>query len=209
MRRLAPTARRLLTILLGLLAALYGGLLGLRVFYPIDYTIELRAFARELGLDPALVAAVVRCESRFDPQAVSRRGAIGLMQIMPETGAWIATQLAIRDFDPGRLTDPAFNLRLGAWYLHHLLDRFGSPRDALAAYNAGPSHAERWAQGLDDPFPETSAYVRRVMRSVPVYRFYLAVPWLLEIVPPLLISRCDQRIHGLDSSEPADVTVST
>lgn len=186
MRRFAPRQVRVVSTVLVFLVA-YVGLVGLRVLYPIAYTSELVDLASEHGLDPALIAAVVRCESRFRTQAVSSRGAVGLMQLMPETGAWIAQQLGLPDFEADRLTEPALNLRLGIWYLRHLLDRFGNEDDALAAYNAGPSNAERWADGSGSVFPETRAYVERVSRSVPVYRFYFAAPWLLRITPSLLL----------------------
>ena len=185
MRRFAPWRVRVGSLVLVLLLA-YTALVGLRLLYPVAYTAQLIAFAEERALDPALVAAVVRCESRFEARAVSPRGAVGLMQIMPDTGAWIAQQLGIPDFDTGRLAEPALNLRLGTWYLRHLLDRFGNADDALTAYNAGPGNAERWADGSGDPFPETRAYVARVSRSIPVYRLYFAAPWLLRITPSLL-----------------------
>jgi soluble lytic murein transglycosylase len=186
MGRFAPWRVRVGSVLVVFLVA-YTALLGLRLLYPIAYTAQLIAFAEEHALDPALVAAVVRCESRFKARAVSPRGATGLMQVMPDTGAWIAQQLEIPDFEPDRLTEPALNLRLGTWYLRHLLDRFGNEDDALAAYNAGPSNAEHWADGSGSVFPETRAYVERVSRSVPVYRLYFAAPWLLRITPSLLL----------------------
>lgn len=186
MRRFAPWRVCVGSLLLVLLLA-YAGLVGLRLLYPVAYTARLIAFAEEHALDPALVAAVVRCESRFKARAVSPRGAAGLMQIMPETGMWIAQQLEIPDFEAGRLTEPALNLRLGTWYLRHLLDRFGNEHDALTAYNAGPGNAELWADGSGSVFPETRAYVERVSRCIPVYRLYFAAPWLLRITPSLLL----------------------
>jgi len=186
MRRFAPWRVLVGSILLVFLVA-YVGLVGLRLLYPVAHTAQLVDLAEEHALDPALVAAVVRCESRFRTQAVSPRGAIGLMQIMPETGAWIALQLEIPDFEVDRLYEPALNLRLGTWYLRHLFDRFGNEDDALTAYNAGPSNVERWADGSGSVFPETRAYVERVSHCVPVYRLYFAAPWLLRITPSLLL----------------------
>jgi soluble lytic murein transglycosylase len=186
MRRFAPWRVRVGSILLVPLVA-YAGLVGLRLLYPVAHTAQLIAFAEEHALDPAFVAAVVRCESRFKARAVSPRGAVGLMQIMPDTGAWIALQLEIPDFEADQLTEPALNLRLGTWYLRHLLDRFGNEDNALTAYNAGPGNAERWADGSGSVFPETRAYVERVLRCVPVYHLYFAAPWLLRITPSLLL----------------------
>jgi len=183
MRRFAP---RQTAALVTVLLLAYAGLVGLRVVYPIAYVQEIAASAETNGLDPAFVAAVVRCESRFRPDAVSPPGAVGLMQIMPETGAWIAEQIGLPDFDVDRLAEPGINLRLGTWYLRSLLDRFGDRDDALAAYNAGPTHAERWANGEGTAFPETRAFIARVHECLPVYRFYFAVPWVLRITPSLL-----------------------
>ena len=187
MRRFASRPARAGLIVLLLLAAAYVGLLGFRVLYPLDYIDQIRNLAHEHALDPALVAAVVRCESRFDTSAVSPVGAVGLMQIMPETGAWIAEQLGISGFEAGQLTQPDLSLRLGVWYLRHLLDRFGNRSDALRAYNAGPTNAERWLAGDAEVFPETKAYVERVTRSIPVYRCWFRHPWLLRIIPSLLL----------------------
>jgi len=186
MRRFAPWNLRIRLSLLVLLLA-YVGLIGVRVLYPIAYTPQLIALAEEHGLDPALVAAVVRCESRFAADAVSRCGAIGLMQIMPDTGAWIAQQLAIPDFETDQLFEPAHNLRFGIWYLSHLVERFGNQRDALAAYNAGPGNVERWQSGSEVVFEETRLYIERVSRSIPIYRIYLRIPWLHRITPSLLL----------------------
>jgi soluble lytic murein transglycosylase len=171
---------------LAALVVTYCGLVGLRVLYPITYTSQLVLLAEVHALDPAHVAAVTRCESRFKTRAISPRGALGLMQLMPETGAWIAQQLGVTDFEAERLYEPSVNLQFGTWYLRYLLDRFGDWSGALAAYNAGPSNAERWQIDPSSVFPETRAYVHRVLRSVPVYRFFLSAPWLLRITPSLL-----------------------
>jgi soluble lytic murein transglycosylase-like protein len=107
--------------------------------------------ARDAGIDPALLAALVRHESNFDPDVRSHAGAIGLAQLMPGTAAALGV-------DP---TDPVQNLRGGARYLREQLDRFGTPELALAAYNAGPN---RVAQAGGVPrITETQTYVRRVL----------------------------------------------
>jgi soluble lytic murein transglycosylase-like protein len=107
----------------------------------------------DAGIDPALLAAVVRHESNFDQNVVSHAGAIGLAQLMPGTADWLGV-------DPH---DPQQNLAGGARYLKEQLDRFGSPDLALAAYNAGPN---RVAQAGGVPrIPETLAYVERVMNT--------------------------------------------
>ncbi len=112
----------------------------------------IRAAALEEGLDPELVAAVVRVESGFNPAAVSSAGACGLMQLMPETAA----ALGVSD-----VFDPEANVRGGVRYLASQLRRFGTPELALAAYNAGPEAVARY--GGVPPYPETREYVRLVM----------------------------------------------
>ena len=165
--------------------ALYAALIGLRVLYPIDYVSLVRHWSIERGLNPALVAAMVRAESRFHADAVSPKGAIGLMQIMPETGIWIAEEIGIDGFTVGSLVDPETSLRLGTWYFATLVARFEDLRPALQAYNAGPTRAEEWLDNSEAVFAETKAYVDRVLQSVRVYRMYLALPWLIRAIPQL------------------------
>ena len=114
--------------------------------------------AREHRLQPALVKAVIAAESNFDPDAVSHRGAQGLMQLMPETAA------ALGVADP---LQPLENVRAGTLYLRLMIDRYGDLERALAAYNAGPSAVDRY--GGIPPYPETRDYVRRVLTY---YRHY-------------------------------------
>jgi len=186
MRRLA--SRRTIALTMGGVVLLaYVALVGLRVLYPLAYESQILTLAEAHDLDPALLAAVVRCESRFRAAAVSARGAVGLMQIMPETGAWIAEQIPISGYSTDRLVEPELNLRLGCWYLRSLLERFDTRDEALAAYNAGPTHAERWGRGDGSIFPETRTFIDRVNASLPVYDAYFSARWLLRITPSLLL----------------------
>ena len=114
--------------------------------YPMRYEAEIRAVAEEFSLDPAYVASVVLAESSFDAQAVSSAGAIGLMQVMPATGEWIAGKLD-DVFDVERLYEPSVNLRYGCWYLRFLLDRYdGDMRTASTAYHQGQGRVDEWLQ---------------------------------------------------------------
>ena len=147
--------------------------------------------------EPALLLAVARQESQFDPRAVSPAGARGLMQLVPATAKAVARELAIGYRAEALLDDPAYNLRLGAFYLKRQLERFGEPALALAAYNAGPGRVEAWLARYGDPrgrgrhalvdwieripFRETRNYVQRVLEGAEVYRRLLA-----ERAPPLL-----------------------
>lgn len=113
--------------------------------------------SREHGLEPALVLAVIEVESRFDPFAVSHKGALGLMQILPSTGAPIARRLGIPWRGPQTLFDPHANVRIGVAYLRELIDRYANVRAALAAYNWGPGEIDaRLRQGdvLPASYPE-------------------------------------------------------
>jgi len=146
-----------------------------RLAYPRPYWDAVREAARGTGLDPLLVLAVVREESRFDPQAISPAGAVGLMQLLPATARELEPALGFRD-----LLNPETNLRLGTRYLKAQLRAFGDLRLALAAYNAGPSAARRFAsEGTGDPdefieripYGETRTYLRRVLESYRIYRW--------------------------------------
>ena len=142
-----------------------------RLWYPLDYGEIVRGHAHNYDLDPALLAAVIYQESKFKPRARSDMGAIGLMQLLPETAKGIATRTGGSKFQVADLYDPEINVRYGAWYLRHLLDRYGSERLALAAYNAGQANVDRWrAQGLPIQFDETRSFVDHVERLKATYR---------------------------------------
>jgi soluble lytic murein transglycosylase len=143
----------------------------LRARYQLEYDHILRAHGQNYDLDPALLAAVVYAESRFDPNVESEAGAIGLMQLLPETAKGIALRTGGARFVVADLRDPEINVRYGAWYLDHLRRRYdGDLRLALAAYHAGPGNVDRWRRDGDGiAFPETRAYVDEVERVRQVY----------------------------------------
>ncbi len=152
-----------------------------RTLYPFGFRAEVVEAATRFGLDPALVAAVIRTESRFRPDATSPKGARGLMQVMPDTGAWVAARLELSGFQPDHLYDPALNITIGTYYLADLRREFGPDLIlVLAAYNAGRQNVKNWLtqQAGGDialtaiPFPETRQYVRNVLTA---YRWYQAL----------------------------------
>jgi soluble lytic murein transglycosylase len=142
-----------------------------RLWYPLRYEQIVRGHARNYSLDPALVAAVIYQESKFKADARSSSGAIGLMQLLPDTAKGIAVHTGGSAFRVDDLFDPEINVRYGAWYLRHLLQKYGDERTALAAYNAGQDNVDRWLRsGLGIQFAETRAYVKRVEELKKIYR---------------------------------------
>jgi soluble lytic murein transglycosylase len=142
-----------------------------RIRYPLRYSEYVRVHARQNGIDPALLAAVIYQESKFDAGAESRSGAIGLMQLTPATAHGIAIRTGGSRFHTADLLDPEINIRYGAWYLANLFHKYGNERLVLAAYNAGQGNVDRWrAQGKPIEFPETRAYVDRVEHLKHVYQ---------------------------------------
>ncbi|NNG16847.1 MAG: transglycosylase SLT domain-containing protein [Gemmatimonadales bacterium] len=152
----------------------------LRLLYPVLQRDGILALAREHGVEPALIAGLIRQESAFDPSATSRAGARGLMQIMPDVGRRVARAEGFPFWDPVLLYQPDVSLQLGVTHLRDLLRRSSDLPHVLAAYNAGTSRLDRWLMrpGADDlevfieriPFRETRGYVRAVLRNRDVYR---------------------------------------
>ena len=142
-----------------------------RLRYPLHYQTIVRAHAQNYHLEPALLAAVIYQESKFRADAGSSSGAIGLMQIQPATAEGIALHTGGDAFRVDDLYDPEINIRYGAWYLRHLLDKYGDERDALAAYNAGQRNVDEWLRDRRGiVFSETKHYVARVEHLKQVYR---------------------------------------
>jgi soluble lytic murein transglycosylase len=142
-----------------------------RIRYPLRYSEYVRVHAHENGIDPALLAAVIYQESKFDAGAESKSGAIGLMQLTPATAHGIAIRTGGSRFQTTDLLDPEINIRYGSWYLANLFRKYGDERLVLAAYNAGQGNVDRWrAEGKSIAFAETRAYVDRVEHLKHVYR---------------------------------------
>jgi len=150
-----------------------------RLAYPVGFDEDVQAAAAHDQIAPALLRALIWQESRWQPEVVSHAGAIGLTQVMPDTGRFIAGRLREAAFDPDMLTTPGVAVRYGAWYLAEQRRAFeGRDAVALAAYNGGPGNARFWwdrAGGDEDAFleliafDETRAYVRAVLGAEAVY----------------------------------------
>ncbi len=174
-----------LSILAGLLVIGIGVILGYRAYitneyrrYQLNYPEAIQAYSGEYDLDPYLVAAIINVESGNRVDAESGVGAKGLMQIMPDTGEWIAQKLG-ESYSVDMLLQPDINIRFGCWYLRFLADRFPERDTILAAYNAGHGRVNGWlddkaisADGrlLDNiPYPETHRYVEKVLHNYERY----------------------------------------
>jgi len=151
-----------------------------RYFYPFPYRQITIDYAEAYNLDPCLLAAIMKAESGFNSRAVSPKGARGLMQIMPDTGQWVARQLGNPAFNPDQLFEPATNIRFGAWYIADLKTEFNSDVVlVLAAYNGGRGNVQEWVSGKNltggnstieqIPFPETRNFVRKVLLYHRIY----------------------------------------
>ena len=151
-----------------------------RIWYPMEHAPAIVAESEASGVQPDLIAAVIYQESKFSEVARSNRGAVGLMQVLPETARWIHRQPGGPAAAPERLADPAVNIAYGVWYLHYLIDKYSSQDLALAAYNGGETNLRRWIEGArlegraltvaDVPFSETRGFVAAVQDARAVYR---------------------------------------
>lgn len=149
-----------------------------QLLVPFGNKIEL--YSEIYGLDPYLVAAIIKTESGFKKDIVSDMGAVGLMQIMPSTGEWIAKQLNIEGFSTDMLKNEDINIEMGCWYLNYLRDQLNHTNEILAAYNGGIGNVFKWLQDTrysNDgevihtiPFKETVSYIQKV---VVVYNEYI------------------------------------
>ena len=147
---------------------------------PVPFNNEIEVYSEMYGLDPYLVAAIIKTESGFDKDIVSSMGAVGLMQIMPSTGEWIARQLNIEGFSAEMLKNEDVNIEMGCWYLNYLKSQLKHTNEVLAAYNGGIGNVFKWLQdprySKDGevintiPFKETVSYIEKV---VVVYNEYM------------------------------------
>ena len=147
-----------------------------KYLYPYPYQELVQQYAAKENIDSALVASVITNESKFKNEVHSHRGAIGLMQLMPETAEWIAGQIDDSSFSLDKLHEPETNIRYGVWYLASLKKEFeGNEILALAAYNAGRGNVHEWMEERgwtmdfsrvnEIPYEETRAYVASVLRN--------------------------------------------
>ncbi len=179
---LAGTEQASRSILLGIRALKEAGATpqNYRLVYPVLEHPTIISSAKQNGLDPILIASLIRQESSYNPRAVSPVGALGLMQLMPDVGRNLAKAAGIADWTNEKLFDPAINIRLGTRHLKDLVRSYPQIEKVLAAYNAGESRVVRWStkRGASDPemfteripFVETRDYVRLIVRNQEFYK---------------------------------------
>lgn len=152
--------------------------------YPLKYVELIKTYAQEYDVEPELICAVIHAESRFKEDALSNKGAKGLMQLKDSTAAWLAKELGMTDYDKDRLTEPDINIKLGTYYLKKLLKNYkGDIVKTLAAYNAGSGNVSGWLKnpkyskdGLNlsaIPFPQTQSYIDKVLFNIKLYRLFM------------------------------------
>lgn len=151
--------------------------------YPQGYWDSIANYSKKYGQDPYFIAAIIREESQFHAAALSPAGARGVMQVMPQTGEWVAQNVSVPGFDRSRLFEPDMAINVGTWYISHLMKRFkNDPLFVAAAYNAGPEAVTSWLNrngpvGMERdvfvesiPFSETRGYVKKVLRNYAEYK---------------------------------------
>lgn len=150
------------------------------ILFPQKYLEYVDKFSEKYNIEPSLVYAVMLTESHFVPDALSRKGAKGLMQISDLTGEWAAEEIGIMGYTNDSLYNPEVNIEIGCWYLNKLIVQFNEPLEtALAAYNAGSGNVSKWLannQYSDDgktlkqiPFKETRNYIKKVLTAKKIY----------------------------------------
>ncbi len=152
----------------------------LQYFFPIDYLDLIVEVGNNYDVDPLLIAALIKVESDYNPEAISPKGAVGLMQIMPDTGRWVADQNRKR-FKPDDLKEPEININYGVYYLAKLMGEFPTEHAALAAYNAGPTIVHQWVDWyvwdatfesrIAIPYQETRSYLKKVEFTKRFYHY--------------------------------------
>lgn len=150
----------------------------LKQLYPLRFVDSIKKYSKEINVDPYLICAIIKSESNFNQFAVSKKGAVGLMQLSPLTAKWVAYKLRL-EYSKEKLYDPDYNILIGTWYIKYLIDYYkNDTRLAVAAYNAGMTNVNKWLYQKDRntfevdeiPFKETNHFVRRVFKSYEIYK---------------------------------------
>lgn len=148
-------------------------------FYPMDYKDQIVEYSQLYGIDAGIVASVANVESGFNENALSSKGARGVMQLIPSTAEWLAGKLG-EDYSEEMLYNGEFNIKLGSFYLAYLVAMFGNEKTAICAYNAGQGNVKNWLKSEEYsrdgktlkkiPFAETKEYLNKVLKNYEYYK---------------------------------------
>lgn len=148
-------------------------------FYPMKYVDQIKLYSEKYQIEAALIASVANTESNFNEKAVSSKGAIGIMQLMPQTAKWLSNKIS-EEYSDYKLYDAEFNINLGSYYLAYLIGYFNDEKVALCAYNAGQGNVREWLKNSEYssdgktlkiiPFEETKNYVNKVYKNYDYYK---------------------------------------
>ena len=187
-KRRGIAGRIVLVVLAAIILAGIGAYVLAKRYYPLRHVDIINKYAAQYDLAPELVCAVIHTESRFNENAVSSKGACGLMQLMEGTAYWLAPGIGIDGLDYKDIFDVETNIRLGCYYLQMLQRQFGGIETALGAYNAGSGNVSEWLSNpeyssdgltLDNiPFAETENYIKRVINAEKIYALVLKFAFL-------------------------------
>ncbi len=172
---------KLLVILIIIFSLIAIAICGFFVLFPQKYKNEINLYAKQYNLSPTLIASVINAESKYDANAVSSAGAMGLMQLLPSTAFWIADKEKIEINSKEDLFNPDLNIQLGCAYLKYLYSEFEDESAVLGAYNAGLNYVKNWlndpnysqnGKKLDTtPFNETNIYLKKIEFNKKIYKF--------------------------------------
>lgn len=153
----------------------------LKYIYPMKYENIILEYSKEYGLNPYLITAIIKVESGFNTKALSKKNAMGLMQIRESTGKWIAEKIGMDNFASEMLYQPETNIKMGCWYIGYLIKYYdGNVKLALAAYNGGQGNVSKWLKDKDFsddgsslkdiPFAETRYYIEKIEKTYVIYK---------------------------------------
>lgn len=165
-----------LSIVCALVFTLFLGLWMFNILFPFKYGSIIKKYAFAEGVDVGLVASIIKVESGFQSDAVSSKGAVGLMQILPSTAKWVCEQNGESDFDEASLLDPETNICIGVKYLSYLFSKYEKEDVVLACYNAGEGVVRGWMgesltlEKTQIQFKETEKYIQKVQNLKKIYK---------------------------------------
>lgn len=147
--------------------------------YPLFYEEDILLASSEFGIEPYIIASMINVESSFHPTAISNKGAVGLMQLLPSTAQWLATKIGYANYSQEDLLSPQINILLGTYYLSYLGSRFANQTAVFCAYNAGEGIVRGWLENQEYssdgislktiPFPETQNYIAKLQNNMRIY----------------------------------------